>query len=682
MTGTFWFNRLVQYWSIPLNLDLADLVKRARIQVVQAGTFGPQFYGLADDPEVERHWAGMPLIGIRDNLAMAENLIHEIQDAGALFVGQMSMSWHYGDHETGKGLFGAWETVWKDDLLGPPPCPDPSAGQERLADGSLRAWPIEGRPYRAYCGCVCNPHWIATLKPMVSKAIALGMDGLMVHHNFATFCKCDFCRKYLCAHLEQTFDNQELRTIFGTQELEEVEDLFTPHPACSAALKAQMELAVQKVIHRRRKEAFDEIFIDYGRSLKPDLLLAQWYHKYDFKPIDERSLLPNDLWAKDEDYIWYSQGGHKGMSAIRHGYLADMGLPARFTHAAGGGRPFVINKYDSRRLRLSIAEAGANHAAAPAFHWGPQEAPSYILEEYTAPIIRYHRFLADHDALLHPAAPWSQVALVYPRRAEAEGETDALESLKRLGRLMEDDHVLFDIIQDGQILDRIRSYNAVVLPNIRRMSREEGDSVRDFVAAGGNLVIAGETGSCQNDGRPYEKCLFSDWHTQPFGGAQAGIATHGAGRILPVSDTPWTPERVDVGNGITLPLYPLRDQDPFGQAFFADLKRLLEYLWLKTDAPWFVRVRAWRPVSCEAVVLHWVNYQQDEASDIEVPRPVGPVWVDCKTPPGYEVDRVEWRYPEMSETTVLSHTISGSQVQFTIPHLIVYGLSVIYLRKK
>ena len=60
MSGTFRFNRLVQYWGIPLNLDLVDLVRRARIQVVQAGTFGPQFYGLADDREVERHWAGMP----------------------------------------------------------------------------------------------------------------------------------------------------------------------------------------------------------------------------------------------------------------------------------------------------------------------------------------------------------------------------------------------------------------------------------------------------------------------------------------------------------------------------------------------------------------------------------------------------------------------------------------------
>ena len=62
-----------------------------------------------------------------------------------------------------------------------------------------------------------------------------------------------------------------------------------------------------------------------------------------------------------------------------------MGLPARFIYAAGGGKPFVINKYDSRRLRLSISEAAANHAAALAFHWGYDEDPNFAIEDYYGP---------------------------------------------------------------------------------------------------------------------------------------------------------------------------------------------------------------------------------------------------------------------------------------------------------
>ena len=37
---------------VPQRLDLVEHVRRGRLQVVQTGTFGPQFYGLADDPEV------------------------------------------------------------------------------------------------------------------------------------------------------------------------------------------------------------------------------------------------------------------------------------------------------------------------------------------------------------------------------------------------------------------------------------------------------------------------------------------------------------------------------------------------------------------------------------------------------------------------------------------------------
>lgn len=350
----FWFNRMTEHWVVPQRLDLVDHVRRAGLQVVQTGTFGPQFYGLADDPEVERQWAGMPLVGVRANLEYMAELIPRLQEAGARVVGQMSMSWHYGDHEEGKGLFGVWERIWKDELPGPAPCDDPALAQQRMEGGALRHWPIEGRPYRTYSGCMCNPHWLATLKAMLARAIELGVDGINVHHNFEHLCACAYCREYLGRWLGERFANGELNALFGTADLTELEAI-TPQAGCPPELKQRFELEVQRAAQHRRKEAFDEVFVEYGCSLKPDLLLAQWYHKYNFRPHDERSLLTADLWARDEDFIWYSQGAHKGMSALHHGYLADMGLLARFIYAAGGGRPFVVNKYDYRRWRLSIS---------------------------------------------------------------------------------------------------------------------------------------------------------------------------------------------------------------------------------------------------------------------------------------------------------------------------------------
>ena len=54
----FWFNRMAEHWTVPQRLDLVEHVRRGRVQLVQMGTYGPMFYGLADDAEVERSWAG------------------------------------------------------------------------------------------------------------------------------------------------------------------------------------------------------------------------------------------------------------------------------------------------------------------------------------------------------------------------------------------------------------------------------------------------------------------------------------------------------------------------------------------------------------------------------------------------------------------------------------------------
>ena len=676
MAENFWFNRMAEHWSIPQRLDLVEHVKRAKLQVVQVGTFGPMFYSLADDPEVNRHWVGMPLVGVRENLACAAELIPQLQEAGARVVGQMSMAWNYGNHEQDKGLFGAWERVWTEDLLGTAPCSSAEDTQQRLADGSLRRWDIEGRPYLTYSGCMCNPYWLATLKPMVKKAIDLGIDGFNVHHNFENFCRCSYCQDYVRDKLQEAFDTADLRRIFGRHDLAEVTDFLSPCKNCPEDLEQRFQLTINRATHLRRKEALDEIYIAHGRSLKPNLLLAQWYHKYDFMAHDERSLLPSALWAKDEDYIWYSQGGYKGMSFIEHNYLADMGLPARFIYAASGGKPYVINKYDFRRLRLSIAEAAANHAAALAYHWGYDENPDFAVEDYYAPVIRYQRFLADHETLVHPAQPWAQIALVYPRRAELEDEIGSLEPLKRIGRLLEDRHLLFDIILDDQLLERAANYDTLILPDVRRLSVEEGAHLQQFVERGGKLVFTGDTGKYQLDGQPYPDGLLAGWEATAED--HDGVRPEG---VCHVAEGQWEPNSVEVQSGVQLPVYPSLEDDSLGQDFLADLEDLLEEVYLETDAPWFVRVRAWLPEGHKALALHWVNYRQDEDADIETPQPVGPIQVECKVPAGYSVQKVEWLYPEKGGSVTLDHETVGERIHFTIPSVIVYGLSVMHLRK-
>ncbi len=666
-----WFNRMTEHWVIPQRLDLVQHAERAGLQVVQTGTFGPQFYGLADDASVDRGWVGMPLVGIDANLKLAAELIPRLQKAGALVIGQMSMSWHYGDHETGKGLFGNWSDLWDRYLPGEMPCDTAEQAQQLADEGALRRWPIDGRPYFAYAGCMCNPHWLDMLAAMLEGAIELGVDGINVHHNFENYCSCDFCRADLGNWLVQAFDDAERESLFGKSDLTDVDPRLAIEEA-PGSLRQRLAHETQRAIHHRRKAAFDEVFIDTGRRLKPDLRLAQWYHKYDFGPADERSLLPPELWARDEDYIWYSQGSSKGTSAIEHGYLADMGLPARFIHAAGEGKPFVINKYDSKRLRLSIAEAAAHHFAAPAFHWTQDADESFALEDYTGPVYRYQQFLHRQRSLIHPAAPWSQIGLVYPRRGELVADRTCTDALRRLGRLLEDDHQFFDMLLDHQICERdLSDYRLLILPDIARLSDAEITRLHAFVEAGGKLLCSGTTGQLDEDSAPREASTL----------AASPNASHPDGSVEWLAEVPCDLDTFELQSGIDLPRVPDLEDDPFGQQFLTHVARLLDNRGPQTDAPWWVRLRAWRPEDGDALVIHCVNYRQVEESDIEVPCPTGPLELRCPLPPGVSVSHVDWRFPEAAEPVTLPHRNNEQSVEFTIPRLIVYGLAVIHLQK-
>ena len=655
----FWFNRMAEHWVVPQRLDLVEHVRRGRLQVVQTGTFGPQFYGLADDPEVDRQWVGMPLVGVSANLDYIAELIPRLQEAGARVVGQMSMSWHYGDHEEGKGLFGVWDRIWKEELPGEPPCDDPVLAQQLVAGGQLRQWPIEGRPYRTYSGCMCNPHWLATLKAMLGRAIDVGVDGINLHHNFEVLCPCSFCSQYLMAWLGERFGEGDLTALFGTADLGDLGGV-TPREEAPPELKQRYALELQRVAQHRRKEAFDEILIEHGRQLKPDLLLAQWYHKYDFGPSDERSLLPAHLWAREEDFIWYSQGAHQANSSIRHGHLADMGLPARFAYAAGAGRPFILNKYDTRRWRLSIAEAAANHGAALAFHWGQDGDADFDLEDYCGPVFRYQRFLEEQHGLIHPARPWSQIGLVYPRRGELAADGGCTDALRRVGRLLEDGHYLFDIALDEQLEERASEYEMLILPDVARLSDGELAALQAMADRGGHLLCTGDTGALDLDGDPRKPSLRERANASWIG------------EVPPVGDT------FELRPGAIIPKIPALEEDAFGQHFLRQVGELLSCSWLETDAPWHVRVRAWLPAGESALVLHWVNYHQDEDAEVEVPWPEGPIQVRCALPSNSTVERVEWLYPEMGSARTLEHSERDGLVAFAIPQLIVYGMSVIY----
>src|SRR5262249_18083327 len=168
------------------------------------------------------------------------------------------------------------------------------------------------------------------------------------------------------------------------------------------------------------KQAFDEVFVKYARSLKADLLLGQWNHLGDFNQIngDERCLLPGESWGRDEDYLWYSTGGAACFTDLKEGVLGEGTLQARYIRGSFDDKPFTLAKYESTRTRVTIAELAANGGAPMGFYANFQD--KMAREE----LVRYYRFLGKYDALYRGNRSHAEVLLLYPRLRVHEGDVD------------------------------------------------------------------------------------------------------------------------------------------------------------------------------------------------------------------------------------------------------------------
>src|SRR5262249_10093960 len=140
------------------------------------------------------------------------------------------------------------------------------------------------------------------------------------------------------------------------------------------------------------KQAFDDVFLDFGRSLKPHLIAAPWDHPGDFDPIsgDERCLLPADVWGRGEGYLWYSTGAAAWFTAVSAGVLGEGTWRARNSGGAFDNNPYALGKYESPRIRVALPELAANGGAPMGFY------TRFRAPEPRRELVRYYGFLREH----------------------------------------------------------------------------------------------------------------------------------------------------------------------------------------------------------------------------------------------------------------------------------------------
>ena len=125
-----------------------------------------------------------------------------------------------------------------------------------------------------YWACLRNPHWQTVMKALVKRGVERGVDGFIANYFYRHNCLCKYCQSGFRTYLSERHEPAELEQQFGienvaTHEFDEI--VYWHKPEESTPLRREM-LRWSQISN---KQVFDEIFLKYGRSLKPNLMLPQ-----------------------------------------------------------------------------------------------------------------------------------------------------------------------------------------------------------------------------------------------------------------------------------------------------------------------------------------------------------------------------------------------------------------------
>ncbi|MEO1997099.1 MAG: hypothetical protein ABGZ17_17660 [Planctomycetaceae bacterium] len=443
----FEFTRMIAHWAQYGNEDYLAFVKAAQPEVAQLGFYGAHFWSLSHTPQFGGYPAHFPVRGLDacgDWFSRRNAALHQ---SHVKVIGHFNVEFLVGDPEGPhgpRGFFAFYDRLWDERILGPKPVASALEMLERGADGQ----PLVQQTYRIggmreYWACLRNPHWQQVLKAWTKQAIRRGVDGLIINYFYRHNCLCKHCVSGFRGHLSQEFSAAELRTRFGISDLQrqKFDELVCWHdPLQSTPLKMEM-LRWSQISNKR---VYDDVFVRYGRSLKPDLILAQWNHLGDFTQIagDERCALPARLWGRDEDYLWYSAGGSANTTDLKRNRLGDVTLQARYIRGAFADKPFTIGKYENTRIRSAIAELAANGGAPMGFY------TRFQVPEARQEIIRYYQFLKRHEGIFRGNRSHAEAVLLFPRTRVHTGDITAVQTFREHGQQLLDQHVLFDVVPD------------------------------------------------------------------------------------------------------------------------------------------------------------------------------------------------------------------------------------------
>lgn len=621
---------------------LIPYLKAARPQVVQIGNYGAMFHGYADDERSTGWPMQLPVSGERAALEYQRKLNERVHELGLTVVGHFRLIKVMGDWEEQSGFVEYYNDRWPKDLLGPKPHPQLIELLQRDADGRPIQLSRSSRPQLALC--LSSPHARRMFRQMLKVAVDHGVDGVMTNFNYRYDCACPYCQDAFKTWLRRRFKPEECRAKLGIDDLEK--HVFRSIPGRIPGYpdpeeSGELDWLAVRWGADHFKQMFDRVFLDYGRSLKKDLLVGQWNHLGHVGISEERTFVPLEMWGRGEDYFWYSGGAAfvgKNLN-LSEGKAGDAWLSCLYVREMSGGKPFVIGKYDRVRMAASMAEGFATGGMGMGRYMKFEDPVGFEV------LARYTNFRHEQRDLYDLAAPWADAALVLPRQSVLNRRPEAMTVFRDLGQALVERRVLIDVVVDQTMTsERLARYPAVILPNAVALSDEQLATLRAYAADGGLVLVRGTLAAMNERGQRRQ---------------ETGI------------------ERAVTIAGETT--------DAAADAITA---RLRENGGSSIDTRWTVRATAYTGPG--RIVLHLVNYNREEGAPetnrtgpaTERPQPVEDIAVSLRLPRAHRTTAVSLHAPGLDQPVQLRFENRDGRVAFTVPRLDVYGVIAVDIRSR
>jgi hypothetical protein len=639
-TSFFWFPQLstgaeaevlpIRTFFVTRSLNhekLLPYLEEARPQIVQIGNYGAMFHGYAGDPKSTGWPMQLPVSGEKTALAFQKDLNDKVHQLGLKVVGHFRVTKVMADWEEGTGFVKYYNEDWQTKLLGPKPHSDLKELLQRDSSGK----PIQtGRYGNAQLQlCLTSPHARKMLKSMLKVAIENGVDGVMTNFNYHSNCACPHCQTSFKNWLQQERTPEQIKTL-GVENL--ASHTFSVIPAKipgypDKETATDLDFLAMKWAAWNFKKCFDEIFLDYGRTLKPGLIVGQWNHLSHVSLSEERMFLPLPSWHQGEDYFWYSGGAAfvgKNLN-LQERKAGDAWLSCLYVRELAAGKSFVMGKYDGMRLAASMAEGYATGGMGMGRYMRFEDPVGYEV------LVRYTKFLHKHRHLYDGAKPYADLGLVLPRQSVWNQHPESLDTFREVGQALLEKQVLLDVIADENLtLERLSNYPAIVLPNVVSLSDSQLKAIQEYSSQGGKVLTIGKAAREDEKGNPR---------------SNPNIPNH-----IPISSN-------------TEQIFP----------------HLLAQGFTQIQAPWTIRATAYTQPN--RLLLHLVNYNRDEAKagklkapSAEHPIPEKNISVEIRLHKGKEAKSVTLHSPNRSDPILLKFSQNGEHLKFTVPEVLVYGV--------